>query len=293
MAEKYTVVDYIDTLTGEVYPTTRIIARMDYVQDHYKDIRKSNNYMGTELGNYFHLMYEELNDMELEDEMIVRFLRLAANYMHYDNHVMTGLTRRKRVKGTVEELMKILNLSKGATSKTINYLIDKELVYLNEHKEILLNKQFVNRGKLEKALLKRNKEEKDIMTRVYFNGFRQLYDGTKPTQHKNLNVFIKILPFINVHHNVICINPLEEDITKVKPILWTEICALIGISSESSIKRIKRLIWNLEIDDMPCVGEFSFKCGKCIVVNPAIYYKGNQQERLVGVVNLFKIQKTA
>ncbi len=77
--------------------------------------------------------------------------------------------------------------------------------------------------------------DKDVV-RV-FNEFQKLYDGVKPNQHKKLFVFIKILPYLNVRFNILCKNPYENEIERVKPISWTE----LGKKNRFIIKNNKKI----------------------------------------------------
>lgn len=285
--KKYIPIEFKNKDTGEVFPSEQIITKYEFVEDNkptYKSIKQSNNFMNENLGYYFHLLYGDILRLNLEPQMLVRFLKLCS-YLNYENILVTGETKGQK-KVTEKDLEVILNLKKRETINTKNYLVSNDLISI-ENDLIKIKDKFIKRGKL-----KGNIKSMEV-TRIFNNGIKELYDNVKPIQHKKLATFIKLLPYINIKYNVICENPLEENIELIKPLTWTELGRRIGVS-EATAKRLRTELWNLKIDNSVTIGEFStFSCGKAIVVNPSVYYKGNDIDidRLKGIVNLFKLQK--
>ena len=277
-------IGYTNLDTGEVFDVDQIVEVKDIIEvnNTYKSIRGTNDYINENLGYYFHLLYSNVLSLNLEPQYLIRFLKLCC-YTDYKNKLVTGRTRGKKIKAN--ELEKILNLSRNETSKTKTYLINQGLIKIDDDKTIEVNNDYVKRGQLKGNLI-----DMDVI-RVFNNGFNRLYDGAKARQHKKLVTFIKILPYLNINYNIICTNPMEKDISLIKPLSWTKLGRLIGLS-EANIKRFRKEIWNLKIEEKVVIGEFStFSCGKSIVINPEVYYKGNNIEDLKGLVNLFKIKR--
>lgn len=273
---------YTNLDTGEIFNVNQIaeIKEIIKVDNNFKNIRGTNNYINDNLGYYFHLLYSNVLSLNLESQYLVRFLKLCC-YIDYNNKLVTGRTRGKKIKAN--ELENILILSRNETSKTKTYLINQGLIKIDDNKTIEVNTDYVKRGPLKGKLL-----DMDVV-RIFNDGFNKLYDGVKPRQHKKLAVFIKILPYLNIQHNIICSNPREKDPQFIKPLSWTALGRLIGLS-EASIKRLRNELWDFKIDENVVIGEFStFSCAKSIVINPEIYYKGNNIENLKGIVNLFKL----
>lgn len=278
------VTGYINKTTGEYFDAESIIEVTNSVETKkiFRSIQNSNDYINKNLGYYFHLLYEDILKLDLKPQMLIRFLKLCS-YANYKNVLVTGETKGQR---TIQEkeLENILNLKDKEARSTKKYLLENNLISI-EKDLIKVDIRFIRRGKLKGDI-----KDMDI-TRVFNRGIQELYDNVKPTQHKKLVTFIKILPYINIKYNIICDNPLETDIEKIRPITWTELGRRIGLS-EIMTKRLKSELWKLKINNSVCVGEFStFLCGKSIVVNPVIYYKGNNIENLKGIMNLFKLNK--
>lgn len=84
------------------------------------------------------------------------------------------------------------------------------------------------------------------MTRVFINGFNELYDGVAPRQHKQLATFIKILPYLNSEFNILCENPDETDKRLIKPLKWIDLGEKIGLTIDQS-KKLKSKLFKLRI----------------------------------------------
>jgi len=283
--KKFKPVQFINKETGEVFTSEQIITKFEVVPDNkasYQDFKISNIFMNESLGYYFHLLYGDILSLNLEPQMLIRFLKLCS-YLNYENVLVTGVTRGQK-KITEKDLEVILNLKKREAINTKNYLVSNNLISIDDDL-IEIKTKFIKRGEL-------NGDIKSMeVTRIFNNGIKELYDNVKPIQHKKLATFIKILPYISIKYNVICENPLEEDITLIKPLTWTELGRRIGLS-EATAKRLRSELWNFKIDNSVTIGEFStLSCGKAIVVNPSVYYKGNDMDSLKGIINLFKLQK--
>ena len=270
---------YVHTKTGEIFNSDEIIVEKELSESQYKSIKGTNDYINDNLGYYFHLIYEDLLKLNLESQMVIRFLKLCC-YSDYNNILSKGYTKGK-INISENELQNILNLSKSEYFKTKKYLVENNLISIKNN-TITLNEKYSSRGELP------DKFKSTEFTRIFSKGFQELYDKVKPIQHKKLAIFIQILPYINIHYNIICENPHEKDAKCIKSLSWTELGRKIGLS-ESTSKRLKKELWNLEIDDTIVCGEFNTKYGKFIVINPRIYYKGNNISNLKGIIELFKI----
>lgn len=281
--EQIKTVGYTNKKTGELFDVNEIVVIKDVVEvkKTYKSIKGTNNFINDNLGYYFHLLYGDILKLNLEPQMLIRFLKLCS-YSNYNNILVNGNTSGQ-ASVYEKELPDILKLKARETINTKNYLLENNLISI-ENDTIKVNDKYSIRGKVKGDL--KNME----ITRIFNNGFQELYDSVKPVQHKKLATFIKILPYINLKYNIICENPLETDIEKVKPITWTKLGREIGLS-EATAKRLRSELWNLKINNTATIGEFStFLCGKSIVINPGVYYKGNDIDSLRGIINLFKVK---
>ena len=289
---KKQVVDrYINTETGEIFDKNQIAVEYKTVEDNYKVFKKTREYMTDNFGSYFHIYYSEVLNGNYEPQMITRFLKLCCK-MNYSNKVMNGLTSHNEFEPTTKNLMELWNIGKAEVINTKKYLLENDLIYINDNDHIFINEYIAKKGETE-VMEKCNKiiTYNDV-TRVFQSGYDELFNGVKASQHKKLYTFLQILPYVNLEYNIICDNPTEKEVKNIRPITWTELGRRIGLS-EIATKRLRAELWNLQIYGSPAVGEFStFACGKSIVINPNIYYKGCNRENLKGVGNLFNLKSS-
>src|SRR5699024_1832486 len=83
------------------------------------------------------------------------------------------------------------------------------------------------------------KDKKD--TRIYINTTRMLYEGCNPKKHKSLSYVFQLIPFMNTEFNIICENPNEKDLNKIKKLNMKNICELLKLSTDKkNMSRIKK-----------------------------------------------------
>lgn len=274
--------------TGEIIKGSDLVLEYEYKQDNYKNNRKSNDYIVLTQGHYFHLFYGKVLEKEYEHQMVVRLLKLCCK-IDYNNNIKRGMTSKYDMVASIENLMTIWNLSKRETIITKQYLTQNKLISINHDKKIQINMDYAKKGKVKTSTKIKGKIKIEDITRVFQKGYCQLYDGVKPIQHKKLYIFIRILPYVNIYHNILCENPYEEEVSKIVPITWTRLGRKMNLKKQET-KRLRSDIWNLQINNKPAIAEFkTLMCGKCIIINPSICYKGNKQEHLRSLDSIFDI----
>lgn len=271
-------VEFTNMVTGEVFPANYIATRYEVVEDSkptYKDITKWNNFINQNLGYYFHLLYGDVLSLNLEPQMLVRFLKLCS-YMNYESILVIGETKgQKNV--TEKDLQGILNLSRNETSRTKNYLIKNNLITV-ERDYIKIYSEFIKRGQLKVDV--KNVE----VVRIFNDGIQQLYDSVKPNQHKKLASFIRLLPYINTKFNVISHNINATNFDESHPMKSTEIAAICNYEKPSRF--ISELL-SLEISNQFAIVRIVRRDRDFFIVNPRLFYKSNNIEHLKYIMNFF------
>lgn len=268
-------IGYTNLDTGEVFDVDQIVEVKDIIEvnNTYKSIRGTNDYINENLGYYFHLLYSNVLSLNLEPQYLIRFLKLCC-YTDYKNKLVTGSTRGKKIKAN--ELEKILNLSRNETSKTKTYLINQGLIKIDDDKTIEVNNAYVKRGQLKGNLI-----DMDVV-RVFNNGFNRLYDGAKARQHKKLVTFIKILPYLNINHNIICTNPMENIIKIEEMALLGELDTLIIFN----LDRIGRTTEGTEF-----IKRMTYSNVKVLSVTEGLLNSGNDTDELINGIKFWMAQQ--
>lgn len=266
--------------------------------DKKKSVDEFKRFIDSELGSFYFNLYKELLLLKLETQLIFRFMVLCT-YTDYDFKLRFGnaikttkknefCDDRKNTKESYmieKDLPEVLKLGERECRNTKKSLIESNLIKINNDKTITVNKKYCLRGKITKKM-----KENGGFVRMFDNAIRELNEKAKATEHKRLGLLIKLLPFINIHHNIVtyanCID--EEDITKVKAMKMKDVCEIVGYKNSTQLKRD---LFNITVNDETVIGIFETKYGKMIYVNPRVYYKGSSIDNLKALINMFRVRK--
>lgn len=277
--------ELLDPETGEILTIEQVA--LEYIKKTYPEeeklreqkrdylkLKKSKDdlhkLINKECGSFFFNNYELL----LDKEHLFRFAYLCT-YMNYDNVIVLGNSKDNNA--TKKDLQEILGLKKTPFYTTINYLVEHKLLIIGEH-EIKINDKICVRGNLKPSM-------KGVI-RMFDEAIQELYLKAKPTEHNKLGLLVRLLPHIHIGSNIVSRNPLEEDIDKVVPFSLTELAKEFGYSTT---QKLRKGLMDLKIKEESLIMIATINRKNMIVVNPRLYYKGNNIEQLNGIINLFRI----
>lgn len=219
----------------------------------------------SEFGNFIHARYIPLLETLLNDTATAfRFIYLCT-YMEYD----TGYIVWKDKKITDNYLNDIFDVSRNQITKIKKILYDNNLISQDNDGHIMINTKYCYRGSITN-----NNDYKKEYTRIFNNSIQELYQNSgDPREHKLLGKLIFILPYINVYHNIICLNIKEKNIDKLILPNSIEMDTIFNTSERNSNKIIKELM-TLTVRGEPALLNISHNMAKMYAVNPRIYYGG-------------------
>ncbi len=280
-----------DCETGEIIrefnePISRIYteSQIKKMRAYYskKEKRLEMAQFNAEQGGFVFGIYEIEKEYqaELSQQDIARLMMIATyldyqGYLAHSNGKMIGKS----------ELKKILGLSAKAFYDLYGRLIQLD-VLVEEGEEIRINQRYFVKGQLDSNEV----QKKGLQyTRIYINGVRELYKACKSSQHKHLGVIFKLIPFIHQTLNIVCHNPDEKDVYNVKPMTLGEFSKVIGYGSDN-VSRLKKELRAFEVGGMKAfqfVESDADNRTRKIIVNPKIFYAGNDYEDVKGILALF------
>ena len=233
-------------------------------------------------GGFYFIMYDRLLAEDLEEQYRVRFT-LLCTYMDYDNKLKFGNGKGDSKLMLERDLEEVLRLSKRETINTKKAFIKYGLITIEKDKTITVNRKYAIKGRISKRDLRRS-------VRIMEYGFREIYTRANAKEHKRLGIFIKLLPYINYNHNVVCKNPSECDVSKIEPLNLSELCDIVGYDKTNHSK-LKSDLLKLKVDGMNAI-LFVLKGKELhIYINPCIYYKGRDIESLSALMNMFRVSR--
>lgn len=239
----------------------------------------SCNYGSFYFNNYMNLL-KKLNG---NTALLFRFLYLCT-YADYDGYLKFGSVKNgvHTAYMTEKDFSEVFEMSKSMITKLKQELYDNELIIKGTDNRLMVNRMFYVRGQLTKT-------DKCESSRVFDYGIRTIYKQSKPKEHKRIGIVIPLLPYLNVYLNVICKNVYEKDPKHMKPLTMEEICDVVGFDYEHASK-LKNSLENVTVNGNPLVARISHNNGKFFIVNPAIFYKGNNVEDLKSIVDIFNLR---
>lgn len=215
------------------------------------------------LFKYCNLIMEEYEEITPQD---ITKLFYLATYVDYDGYLIYEddyMTKSK--------MMELLNIKQRKFDDFFKKMTNIK-IFIYKNKIIKINTSYFMKGEITKDIQINNN-----YTRVYINSIRFLYDNVRISQHSQLGMYFKIIPYIHRQKNVLCHNPdcFEEDIQLMNA---NELKDKIGYHRNGVRKFINTLLGTklkngesilVTVRNDPDEGK-SF-----IMVNPKVIYGGN------------------
>jgi len=210
------IIKVLDTDTGELkefteqdgfkYSTneTREIIKLKREQQQKKEFFQTyTNEYGGFIFSIFKHCKEFSNHKELNQCDLARLIMLAT-YVGYNGMLLSDNAKSINK----NNMNQVLKLGNETFCKFYNKLVNLNIIYQDEDK-LYLNKQYFFKGEVSvhKAYIK----QKDY-TRLYINSIRYLYNNVSATKHKHLGLIFRMIPYINLKWNLLCINPTENNL---------------------------------------------------------------------------------
>lgn len=286
--------DYIHKPTGEIIsgkdlqriPTDKEQeARDKYKEKQEKILQKldGENFIKQYFGSYYHFIYGSLCDYSKEDKRMelnhgARLLRLACE-MEYDTGRLVDLDSKPYKSLTEEQIINLLKISERDWQRTRKYLVDKGLLKYEgkgKNKEFYLNTEICLKGELPAKAI--NTKVLGI-SRVFNHSYSYMYDNLEKKERNTLFYLARLLPFVNVEYNIVCGNPLEENIKEIVPLSVGEICKIIDIEPQH-FSRLMNKLMKLKVQGKYALCKIVTGEKSRYIMNPALFYQGNNRDSL-------------
>lgn len=184
-----------------------------------------------------------------------------------------------------KDLTRVLGVKSERTVASFMEAVCPKFVCEDEAGGLYLVKDIFNRGGLKRKQFIQYQ-------RIYNKGVRKLYEAAKGKYHAQLGYIFMMIPYINIEHNVICWNPMEKDMEKVRLMTPKEFYTQIG-NSTKNLSRLMNQYKDITFDvdgkqEYFCkvMSEWNNQKNGIICVNPAVIYAGSDAHRL-DIMKLF------
>lgn len=236
-------------------------------------------FLQEEYGNFINTRYLSLLDkLDYDTATAFRFIYLCT-YMNYDDGYIIW-NNRKINDGYLIDIFKV---NQNTITKIKKRLYEEELILKDDKGFIYVNADYCYRGDIIN-----NKIYKKHYTRIFNNSIQELYNKSlDPREHKLLGKFILLLPYVNVYHNIICMNIKERDIEKLILPNSLQMDEILHVSSRNYIRQMSELL-DIEIGGEPAVLIINHKNVRMYAINPRIYYGGTKLSDVKTLNEYFK-----
>lgn len=271
--------DIVDLETGEAFLNVTVTTERD--KQNYKkflEAKQKFEFQGAEIqkqykqyGSFVWFLYNagQVLDLGIQPDELTKLIYIST-YMGYNNRLMVSEDESM----TKKQMREILRVSEDTFHKFYTSLTNTGILSEDIDKCLYLNTSIFKRGAI--------KDVKDIdcnRTRLYIKSIRSLYTQAKISEHKMLSYLFQAIPFVNVNYNILCFNPLENDLQKVKPMIMKDFCVVIGYSQDND-RRLKTKLKGLRLQQLPVFSFVDNADGLFCYINPNVYYAGNKWEEV-------------
>lgn len=273
-----------DNETFEIYNEKQ---REAYKKKIEKENAMKEHIQKNEGGDFVHLLfkYNESIFKKLEKRCggnkanihIIRFILLIM-HLNFNNNLYDD-DRNRIKKGNLGKIWDTKN-NRKSVYETFNILKEEGFIYETEEGYIMINKEIAQKGKVIKA-------DDIAFTRLISKNIKEMYMNTDAKSRKQLANLFRIIPFINFKHNILCENPTEIDYEKIIPLTWSDLARMCDYDEKKQLARFKKDLFNITVDGYDAIGEFKSKNVYKIVINPKVYYGGNNIEDVQSLYALF------
>ena len=239
-----------------------------------------------DFGRYFHMIYkynqpmfEELRKTVPKTKVKITMVRFTTLVAHISLYGKVKKSMLKEVWATTD---------KGSINETYKFLLECRFIQETEDGFITINES-IAREKIKDYIKELHKEDKDYTyTRIFCESILNLYKEMESRKRQQLSNLYAILPYINFKYNRLCKNPTETDNLKVEPLDWSDLCEICEYDKKNAF-RLRKDLMKLKINGQHVLIEITGENdNKIIVVNPRIYYAGDNVTELKAIIDIFE-----
>ena len=264
--------ELIESDFGRFIPTEVLEKRAEYFkkQEEFKIINSRYKSYGNFSWLIFRYCEELFPNMKLGH--LTRLLYLST-FITYDGILKIC----DKVYMTKSNMNKYLKLSTKQFYEFYNEMTSNNIIIEDKKKNCLfINTDFFFKGKIN------SKKSSNNFIRLNHKSIRKLYNSVPANKHKTLAYVFKLIPYINKEYNILCENPLEKDISRLKILNKTSDIAKICNYSISKAKRLYEDISSITLNKKPVIKIYQDYDTKLlrIFANPICYYAGTDYKKV-------------
>lgn len=241
---------YVDGATGEVMPVAANTTIMgEEERNGYKrrteQAREHKEYVVAQkdvCGDFYWTLFESKEEYypDVSDSMLAKIVYLIT-YMDYDSNLLVVQDTPTSPKRPMlkKDVAKVIRLHRCKFSRFWDELLATGII--TEEPD----------GKLRVCSLfcKGNLTKKNMAAmKVFTHAVRYMYENIDVRSHQYISYLFRLIPYINLRHNVFCKNPLETEKSEIVRMTAKDMCHLFGID-DTQVKRFIKTLFKLSFVD--------------------------------------------
>lgn len=241
---------YVDGATGEVMPVAANTTIMgEEERNGYKrrteQTREHKEYVVAQkdvCGDFYWTLFESKEEYypDVSDSMLAKIVYLIT-YMDYDSNLLVVQDTPTSPKRPMlkKDVAKVIRLHRCKFSRFWEELMATGII--TEEPD----------GKLRVCSLfcKGNLTKKNMAAmKVFTHAVRYMYENIDVRSHQYISYLFRLIPYINLRHNVFCKNPLETEKSEIVRMTAKDMCHLFGID-DTQVKRFIKTLFKLSFVD--------------------------------------------
>ena len=271
----------IDKDTGEIVNqwdnVTRIVTKQqEEIIENYKEYmgRLSNN-------NFIFAIFKEcelLLEKEKLDVSDIGRIILLTTYLSYDGFLVDS----KNEPMTLRNIRLITRCSSDSTwARFKDNVINGNIIKCVDNIYYINPSMFV-KGELNKEVVKGNN-----YSRLFIHEIRHIFEVTSNRDIKKLGYLFQLLPYVSYEYNMVCFNPMERELKKIKYMTLGEVSKVLGLSENGFSLLAENLSAIKTRDGKSIIGQFKLdkdiRSNK-LIINPTIMYRGNMNSKQIEAI---------
>ena len=178
---------------------------------------------------------------------------------------------------TADSLPEVLQTSESTCSRFLAVMEQQGYLQI-EDGAVIMNTEYFARQSIRYWI-----SDDRSFIRVYHNAYRCLYRQLENRQRGQLAYLIRMIPYLNEKHNIVCADKFTHDTSRIVPLDDKRICEAVGYNPNQSA-RLMRDLQALHLQN----GQPTFKYNTeqhCFIIHPALFYEGDAQEAVLRDMN--------
>ena len=260
--------------------------KLDGLMEKNKQTNNMKEYLkDNEFGRYFHMIYKYKQPMFEELRKTVPKTKVKITMVRFTTLVAYISLYGKVKKSMLKEVWD--TTSRDTINETYKFLLECGFIYISEDGLITINEN-IAREKIKDYIKELHKEDKDYTyTRVFCESILNLYKEMESRKRQQLSNLYAILPYINFKYNRLCKNPTETNKHKLEYLGWSDLCDICGYD-KSHAARLRKDLMKLKINEQYILMDtIRGEDVNVIIVNPYIYYAGDNVTELKAIMDIF------